>query len=94
MIAELGILSIFYFYFIASKSLRLIRTKKTEYVALGFAMLIYFAVFCTTDFGIDASTSVFLGMILLNNRECTHKEDIREIVLVRGTSYDYNQNTI
>lgn len=94
LVAELGVFSLLYFYFILSKSFKLIKTKDTEYVAFGFAILIYFAIFCATDFGFDAGTSVFIGLILLNNKDCAEKETAKEKNYARGIRYDYNKNTI
>lgn len=66
MIAELGIFSFSFFFFAIHKSLYLIRKAHNVYsIGLGVSLLMFFALFCLTDFNIEPSTSILLGLVLV-----------------------------
>ena len=70
LIAELGVFSAFYFYFVISKSIRLLKSvNNKENVALGVSFLMYLALFFLTDYSIDSGVSILLGLVLIRYQE-------------------------
>ncbi len=63
--AEIGIGSVFYYYFVIKSSVMFIRKKDdTVELASGITLLLYFALFFATDYSIDGGSAVFLGLML------------------------------
>lgn len=70
LIAELGLASLFYFYFMIDKGIRLIKNRLNKtYVGYGISLFIYFVLFCLTDYTIDAGSAMFIAIILLKYTE-------------------------
>ena len=66
LIAELGIGSLFYFYFIINKTFSLIRYHDNdECLAVGISLLMYFMLFLTTDYVLDSGSATFLAIVLI-----------------------------
>jgi hypothetical protein len=66
LIAEMGICSIFYFYFIVHSCITFFNAKRS-YINLGWviSIIIYFAEFVSTDYSLDAGSSVWLALLLI-----------------------------
>jgi hypothetical protein len=66
LIAEIGLASLFYFYFMLNKGIKLVKYRiKDSHVGFGISLLVYFSLFCVTDYSIDASSATFLALVLL-----------------------------
>ena len=68
LVSELGLMSIPYFYFLIKKSFTLIKRKNYYSIALGCSLFMYFILFCITDYSIDSSVAVLLGLVLIENK--------------------------
>ena len=83
MIAEIGVFAFPFIYFIFSKAKKLINRKNTEYQrALGWSLLMYFALALITDYKFDGSVSILIGLVLVelyNNKQCYSVVDNRKI---------------
>lgn len=73
LFAELGVGSIFYYYFLINKTHRLFRAQHTASdIAIASSMFVYLLLFCTTDYAFDGSVALLLGITLVTlseNRE-------------------------
>lgn len=64
LIAELGVLSLPFFFFLISKTIGFLKQKSSISRAFGCSLFIYFLLFCITDFNLDGGSAVFLGLIV------------------------------
>ncbi len=75
LIAEIGLASFFYFYFLINKGLRMLKNRaKISNIGFGISLLIYFLLFCSTDYVIDAGSAVFIALVLIEYRDLRDKE--------------------
>ena len=70
MIAELGVFSTSYFYFLIQKSVSFIsQARNNEDLAIGVSLLMYFVLFCTTDYTFEPSNAVLIAIACIKYRE-------------------------
>lgn len=76
LFAEIGIGSLFYYYFLINKTHRLFKANHTASdIAIACSMLVYVLLFCTTDYSMDGSVAVLMGIALLSLSGSTEHGD-------------------
>ena len=89
LIAELGFASLFYFYFMLNKGIRLIKySYKDSHIGIGISLLVYFALFCMTDYSIDAGSAVFLSLVLLEYADWRDTMAMDDKIKIRNTEME------
>lgn len=75
MLAELGIFSFFYYWFIIKSSVSLLRNRDSLSVALGVSLIGYFLLFFITDFSfnLNGCVAVLIGLSIGRMREMTNE---------------------
>lgn len=88
MIGELGVCSLFFVYFVIQKAWVLIKKSHSFYsIALGTSLLVFFLLFCLTDFNIDSSASVLLGLVLVEYKRVKQKAWINKKFISSTLNY-------
>jgi O-antigen ligase len=79
MLAQIGIGTFTYVLFIINNAIDRIRTHDIKQACFGVALLVYFVIFSTTDFGYKDSVAILFGILT---------------VYIGDENYDYYENTV
>lgn len=80
LVAEIGLASLFYFYFIVNKVAICLKNCTDQYVlSIGVSMLVYGMIFMSTDFTIDCSSAVFIAIATIAVHDIKTRNDVQEI---------------